>query len=131
VLRSGFGVGAIERFKDMGADGAALHELNMAIVTQRLARALCRACRVPRVVSKTEFEGAGLRREAWPLCGACVYEPRGCPECVDGYRDRCVLAEGLLKNARERPAAVESFANCASLRVLLGQLSLNEARDLI
>jgi type IV pilus assembly protein PilB len=62
------------------------------VLTQRLCRVLCDACKAPAVPSAELLEESALTDEA--VRGRTLYEPRGCAACnYTGYRGRTVVAE--------------------------------------
>lgn len=87
---------ALTRLMDMGVEEYLLTSTISGIVSQRLVRTLCRACRAPvplRAEWRDEFAAAGLPTTA----GTTLFAATGCPACSGtGYRGRTVIAEILV-----------------------------------
>lgn len=102
----------ITRLLDMELDPFSFADSLIAVLAQRLARALCKVCRAPRAPSREEWEeiaaafgGAevleaqGLRFPDFPL-----YSGRGCESCDGtGYKGRVGLHELLLNSDSLKP----------------------------
>lgn len=76
--------GVISRFRGLGVSAQDLRETLLAIISQRLVRKLCPACRVATPTDKTHqrhFSHHGLPTPEY------VYSEGGCPQCGGaGYR---------------------------------------------
>lgn len=131
VFRSGFGPESVDRLAEMGIEPRQLRRINIWLITQRLPRALCALCRTPQAVSRHDFEQVGLAPEGWDLCGGFGYVAAGCQYCKNGYRGHVVLSEAFTRNDSNEFRAVGSIARHATVRVVAGELSLDEAATMI
>jgi type II secretory ATPase GspE/PulE/Tfp pilus assembly ATPase PilB-like protein len=117
----------ITRLLDMGLDPFSFADSLLGILAQRLARAICKACKEPRAPEPEEWqeigaafggvevlEAQGLRFPDFPL-----YRGRGCESCGGtGYKGRIGLHELLvngddLKRLIAHKAPVEEIRNKA------------------
>jgi general secretion pathway protein E len=92
--------GAVTRLLDMHVEDYLLTSTIAGILSQRLVRLLCRACKVATALGP-EWSGdlAALGRGA----GASVFRAQGCPVCHGtGYKGRTVVSELLLPDERIR-----------------------------
>jgi general secretion pathway protein E len=135
--------GAVTRLLDMGIEGFLLNSTINAVLSQRLVRTLCPACRAPATVGPALAASLGLERLGW-MVGQTLYKPIGCASCGGtGYRGRtCIaemltlsegLAEMILARADapsiERRAVAEGMVRIADdglAKVLAGETSLEE-----
>ena len=98
---------ALTRLMDMGVEEYLLTSTISGIVSQRLVRTLCRACKasVPlRAEWRDEFAAAGLDTTHGTTCFAAT----GCPACSGtGFRGRTVIAEILVPGEDVRRLVLE------------------------
>lgn len=98
---------ALTRLMDMGVEEYLLTSTISGIVSQRLVRTLCRACKAPvplRAEWSDEFAAAGLSTAA----GTTLFAPTGCPVCSGtGFRGRTVIAEMLVPGEDVRRLVLE------------------------
>ncbi|HET8759614.1 MAG TPA: type II secretion system ATPase GspE [Nitrospiria bacterium] len=95
TLHTNDAAGAITRLLDMGIEPFLVASSLVAIVAQRLVRALCPACRHPYHPNGDELAKLGIRsdRTPEPTCFRAV----GCAECLStGYRGRTGIYEILV-----------------------------------
>ena len=129
---------AIARLQDMGIDAYLIAASLRAVLTLRLVRRLCEACR------ELDPLAAGLSAQ-YGLDARSVFRPRGCPECNStGYRGRAAVGELLVSDdelraaiARQAPpgeiealvrgSAGRSLRQAALAKVAAGVTSLAEA----
>ena len=99
--------GALTRLMDMGVEEYLLTSTISGIVSQRLVRTLCRACRSPvpvRAEWRDEFAAAGLSMAQ----GTTLFAATGCPACSGtGFRGRTVIAEILVPGEDVRRLVLE------------------------
>lgn len=93
----------IERLLDMEVERYLLASALTGIVSQQLARKLCDKCRVKRPVTVIE---KNLFKTVLGLDINEVFDanPKGCPNCNQGYKGRIALQEVLLINQEIRDA---------------------------
>ena len=123
----------------MGIEPFLLSSSLLAVLSQRLVRLLCRACRQPVEPGPLERDQLGLSDEEAVL----LYQPKGCSECnFTGYRGRTGIYEmieiddqlrgmiyegaseqAMLEVARQRYPGIEVDGR---RRVLAGETSLAE-----
>lgn len=86
-------VSAVLRLKDLGVDNATIAGSLRCVISQRLIRKLCPICKKKKTVIKAnldEFQTRYVLKDEQE-----VFEAVGCPQCVDGFRGRTVVAEVL------------------------------------
>ena len=97
---------AITRLLDMNIEDYLLTSTIAGILSQRLVRVLCPACKTPvdtGVEWLREMNALGL-----PAVGRRVYRAKGCASCHGtGYRGRTVIAELLVPEERLRRMVAE------------------------
>jgi type II secretory ATPase GspE/PulE/Tfp pilus assembly ATPase PilB-like protein len=110
---------SVTRLLELGMDPFNFADALLGILSQRLARRLCRKCARPRVLGTAELEalldeyclGTHTDRDAvrarWLAtypAGVSVREPCGCRACSDGYSGRIGVFELLVANSEVRQA---------------------------
>ena len=96
----------IERLTDMDVERYLLGAALSGIISQKLARRLCKKCRGAR--ETTDYEKK-IFKEVLNLDIKQIYEPKGCPECNNGYKGRIAIHEVLLINQNIRDAITENL----------------------
>lgn len=91
----------IERLTDMEVERYLLGAAISGIVSQKLARRLCKKCRGARPTTDYEKE---IFKKALNIDVNEIYEPKGCSECHQGYYGRIAIHEVLLINQEIRDA---------------------------
>jgi general secretion pathway protein E len=98
---------ALTRLMDMGVEDYLLTSTISGIISQRLVRSLCRACRQPVPVRpewRDEFAAAGLPTAD----NTTVFAPTGCAACSGtGFKGRTVIAEILVPGEDVRRLVLE------------------------
>ena len=111
TLHSNTALGSIPRLKGLELDSLSIAESLVTIVSQRLARSLCRNCREEYEPAASELAYLGTRVR--PL-----YRARGCPACGNtGYRGRSLLYE-ILTITHEMRVLIEQGATLYQLEEL-------------
>ena len=105
----------IERLTDMDVERYLLGAALEGIVSQKLARRLCKKCRSSR--STTDYEKK-IFKKALNLDINEIYAPVGCDECNGGYKGRIAIHEVLLLNQEIRDAIIRNVQK-AELRKLV------------
>ena len=89
---------ALERLTQMGLPRFVVANTMKAVLAQRLARRLCKDCKVEAAPTPEElavFEANGVKVQP----GAKLYRAKGCDVCKDtGYKGRCGMHELLILN---------------------------------
>jgi general secretion pathway protein E len=93
TLHTNDAAGSVLRMVDMGVEPYLLASCLRGVLAQRLVRRLCPSCRREAVPAGADIDRAGP--EADLLRGRSVWEPVGCPGCMDGFRGRVGLFEFL------------------------------------
>ena len=94
---------AFARLKDIGVEPYLTVSAMRGIISQRLVRKLCPACRKTYKPSAEELENLGLPEDS----DAVFYRSTGCPECGHtGYRGRTAAFEILMVDAEVRRAVM-------------------------
>lgn len=105
----------IERLTDMSVERYLLGAALTGIISQKLARRLCKHCRTNR--QTTDYEKK-VFKDALNIEVNEIYEPKGCEHCHQGYAGRIAIHEVLLINQAIRDAIV-SNASKPELRKLV------------
>jgi len=134
----------VSRLVDMGVEPFLLASCLRGAMAQRLIRRLCQHCRRETRADASRLGALGEDLAA-EVAGKCVWEPVGCPQCLEGYSGRMGVFEllqvdGPLRDAIRRGSAglseLRSLAVAAGMRplvadavdrVLEGDTSLDEA----
>ena len=95
----------IERLTDMSVERYLLGAALTGIISQKLARRLCKHCRTSRAA--TDYEKK-VFKEALNIDVKEIYEPHGCEYCHQGYTGRIAIHEVLLINQEIRDAIVRN-----------------------
>lgn len=91
----------IERLLDMDVERYLLSSALTGVISQKLARRLCKKCRKLRPTNEYE---KNLLYEVTHRQINEIYTNVGCPECSNGYRGRIALHEVLLVNQEIKDA---------------------------
>ena len=90
TLHTNTAIGAVTRLMDMGMESFLISSSLLAVLSQRLVRLLCTACRQPYTPSDEERRLVGLE----PHDEQQLYKPVGCTVCDQmGYRGRTGIYE--------------------------------------
>ena len=139
TLHTNTAIGAITRLKDMGIEPFLVSSSLLAVMSQRLVRLLCSACREAAPATKAERELLALETEK----EVQLFHPRGCDKCnYTGYRGRTGIYEmievddklrGMIyENASEQEMLAHARQAYPSMqadgrrRILTGETSLAE-----
>ena len=95
----------IERLTDMEVERYLLGAALTGIVSQRLCKKLCPHCRKLRDAS--DYEKI-IFREVLKQDITQIYEPVGCPECIQGYKGRIAIHEVLIIDQEIRDAIIDN-----------------------
>jgi len=76
----------LTRLANMGIPPYNIASSVILIIAQRLARRLCNNCKRPVQLPKEALLKEGFQEDE--LEGLTIYEPKGCDQCVDGYKGR-------------------------------------------
>lgn len=93
TLHTNTAAGAITRLEDMGIERFLITASVNGVLSQRLIRRLCDACKQPSELSETVLANTGLKKEM--ASGAItIFEPAGCEACkFTGFRGRMAIHE--------------------------------------
>jgi general secretion pathway protein E len=83
----------------MGVEPFLVASSLIGMMAQRLVRTLCKHCKQPVSPSDFELQQLGYTRERFlkECPSGIVFEPKGCPECLNnGYRGRTGIYELLI-----------------------------------
>ena len=85
TLHTNTAVGSVTRLRDMGVEPYLLSSSLIGVVSQRLVRLLCDACKTPYEADQKDCETLGFDINNPPV----LYHPKGCPKCNQlGYSGR-------------------------------------------
>jgi type II secretory ATPase GspE/PulE/Tfp pilus assembly ATPase PilB-like protein len=113
TLHTNDALGAIPRLIDLGLEPSVLADALIGVVSQRLVRRLCEACRQPRTppLQSAEDEFHRITGE-FP-----AYRPVGCPQCdYTGYRGRLPVIERLENSPALRQSLLTGGRSLAALK---------------
>jgi general secretion pathway protein E len=99
TLHTNDSAGAVTRLVDMGVEPFLVASSLIGMMAQRLVRTLCKHCKQPVSPSDFELQQLGYTRERFlkECPSGIVFEPKGCPECLNnGYRGRTGIYELLI-----------------------------------
>ncbi|MCB1954262.1 MAG: type II secretion system ATPase GspE [Rhodocyclaceae bacterium] len=129
TLHTNTAAGAVVRLVDMGIERYLITSTLNGVLSQRLVRRLCEACREPVELADSAIEAAGLARFMSRGSGRIIYRAAGCPVCKrTGYLGRTSIHELLLVDDPMVRAILDgSDANALhSLARSRGMRTLNE-----
>lgn len=122
TLHANDSLGAIDRLLEMGAQDYLLASTLNAIISQRLARALCPHCKIP-ISSQKVFENLrqygkeddfGALKEKFEK--GVFFAPKGCVHCdMQGYSGRLLIAE-CLSNSPHLKTYIKDLSQRESLQ---------------
>lgn len=107
----------IERLTDMEVERYLLGAALEGIISQKLARRLCKKCRRER--ETTDYEKKVFKK-ALNLDIDKIYEQVGCDECHSGYKGRIAIHEVLLINQEIRDAIVRNSDKAEIRKLVFG-----------
>ena len=85
--------GAVLRLIDMGIEPYLVNDALVAVISQRLIKKLCPACKQSTITTKEQMEVLGLDE---PIT---IYKSKGCPFCHNtGYKGRMAIHEIMYMN---------------------------------
>ncbi len=105
----------IERLLDMEVERYLLGSALTGIISQKLARRLCKKCRGSRLTNEYE---KNVFKKALNIDVDKIYVPVGCPECHNGYKGRLAIHEVLRIN-QEIQDAITRDTDKTTLRKLV------------
>jgi type II secretory ATPase GspE/PulE/Tfp pilus assembly ATPase PilB-like protein len=113
TLHTNDALGSIPRLLDLGLDASVLGDALIGVVSQRLVRCLCEACRQPRQAPLLAVE-----EEFYRITGELpAYRPVGCETCgFTGYRGRLPIIEYVEMTAELRQALLTGGRSLATLK---------------
>ncbi len=90
TLHTNTAIGAISRLQDMGVEPFLLSSSLIAVMSQRLVRLLCPACKQSHQPAQSELTLLGI---SYPIQGI-IYRATGCQQCkLTGYHQRAAIYE--------------------------------------
>ena len=96
--------GALVRLVDMGVSNYLAADALVSVISQRLVKRLCPACKAKSVTTESEMELLGLNEPV------TIYRPQGCQYCNGtGYKGRIAVHEIMYMNDALREAALENM----------------------
>jgi len=141
TLHTNDAASTITRLVDMGIDPFMVAASVILVLAQRLCRKLCESCRQPANVPVEKLPEIGFLPEECD--NVELYDPKGCPVCVKGYKGRFAVVEPmpLTENIKKlvldgaaaldlKQAAIEegmiTLRRAAILNAIRGKTSLAE-----
>ena len=83
----------LTRLRNMGVPSFNIATSVNLVIAQRLARRLCKHCKVPTEIPKQSLLEMGFTEQDLAHSELQIYQPVGCHECRDGYRGRVGIYE--------------------------------------
>lgn len=103
--------GAVARLVDMGIEPYFVSDALVAVISQRLVKRLCPACKRRVLLGIDEMRAIGVDGEHY------VYEAVGCPYCNHtGYKGRVAVHEIMMMNDKVRSALSGGHTDAESLK---------------
>ena len=116
----------IERLIDMDVERYLLGAALEGIVSQKLARRLCKKCRTARPT--TEYEKQAFKQNL-NLDINEIYKPVGCDECHGGYKGRIAIHEVLLINQAIRDNIIKNVDKATMRQLVYGNGTTTMVQD--
>lgn len=127
TLHTNTAAGAVIRLQDMGIAPYLITSSVIGVLSQRLVRRLCPACKAPEIPARQVLQQTGLVRFLAP--GQPIYRPVGCDHCrATGYLGRTGVHELLVLDDALRRSILDG-ADAARLHaqaVRAGMLTLRD-----
>ena len=96
-------IATFTRLIDIGIEPYIINSALKGVISQRLVRRLCPACKEEYEPADEELELLGIKQESPNLKKMRFYKPIGCPDCMNtGYKGRTAVFEILILNAKLR-----------------------------
>ena len=115
TLHTNDAVGVIDRLGDIGVEPYLTASALKGVISQRLVRRICPACREAYTPTDEELDDLGMEREP----DLKFYRGKGCPRCFDtGFRGRAGVFEMLIINRELRRIISERGGRAAVEEVL-------------
>ena len=127
TLHTNSAASAVTRLRDMGVEDYLMTAVLRGVLSQRLVRRLCTACRRPAPAPPELERRFGLARRC-EGGEAVLHQPVGCPACRNtGFRGRAAIAEFLemtpeierMVFARADQGGIEQAAVAGGMRTIL------------
>lgn len=116
--------GAVARLVDMGIEPYFVSDALVAVISQRLVKRLCPACKRRVLLNDDQMRALGIEGEHY------AYEAVGCPYCNHtGFRGRVAVHEIMMMNDRVRVALSSGHADAESLRKIACQCGMVPLAD--
>ncbi len=116
----------IERLTDMEVERYLLGAALEGIVSQKLARRLCKKCRKARAT--TDYEKKVFKK-ALNLDLNEIYTPVGCDACHNGYSGRIAIQEVLLINQEIRDAIIRNVEKAELRKIVYNGNTITMLQD--
>lgn len=106
TLHTNTAAGAVTRLEDMGVERFLITAAVNAVLSQRLIRKLCTACKAPVTATPALLESTGLSAFV-DADSPVIYEARGCAACKQtGYSGRVAIHELFTLDAAAQKAVL-------------------------
>ena len=117
----------LTRLLNMGVPAFNVASSVSLIIAQRLARRLCKACKVPADLPENILKEEGLLDVGIPREEIEVFKAVGCPQCSNGYKGRCGVYE-VVKNTPELARAIMEGINSLQIAQFAKEAGFNDLR---
>jgi type IV pilus assembly protein PilB len=126
TLHTNDAASTVTRLVDMGIDPFMVASSVLCIGAQRLARRLCKHCRLPLQLPEKELLSVGYLPEEIPTLELFGPNAQGCARCKAGYKGRFAILETLYMDGELKRMVVEgrSAAEMKETAVRAGMISL-------
>ncbi|OBS31931.1 type II secretion system protein GspE [Tepidimonas fonticaldi] len=127
TLHTNTAAGAVIRLQDMGIERYLITSSVIGVLSQRLVRRLCPACKAPQTPTPRALQDTGLDR--FLAAGQPIYRPVGCDQCRGtGYLGRTGVHELLMLDDALRRSILDG-ADAARLHAQAVQAGMLTLRD--
>lgn len=107
TIHTNSSLNTIERLLDMDVERYLLGSAISGIISQKLARKLCKRCRGSRPTNSYEKK---VFKDALSIDVDNIYTPVGCSECMGGYKGRIAIHEVLKVNQVIQDAITQNIS---------------------
>ena len=116
----------LTRLRNMGVPSFNIATSVNLVIAQRLARRLCKHCKVPIEVPEKSLLEMGFKPEDL-TADFQIYQPVGCHDCREGYKGRVGIYE-VMKITPEISKLIMDDANSLAIAAVSEQLGFNNLR---
>src|SRR5690554_859963 len=117
----------LTRLRNMGVPSFNIATSVNLVIAQRLARRLCQKCKAPVEIPRQSLLELGFTEEDLNQPEFQLYQPVGCPECREGYKDRVKIYE-VMKVTPEISRIIMEDGNALQIAAASAKSGFNNLR---